>query len=347
MPIYQNNNQMGSVYEGANPISNVYGGSQRVFNNSYVPEDTYIDIEVLAADGTFTIPMSHLYAQGRTYDVVVSVNGEGHTRHTGICAPPEGSGIPVSVEAGITNRIVIEPYGRPVAGWGICFGFNGTTQQGANVYTNRYKITGVYNDPDFAHISSEDNILSGFRYTEYQACINLSFFNTGGSKINYNVITAGFWQSTFSGCTSLIMPAEEHVSDHCIFIGSSFRQNQYANCTSLKQTAEESLPVAISIDNIGINVRMSQYTGCTGLDVGEHIHTEHFAQLLNKNAGNYASMFYLPAQNMAPDTMPRYYTDSSRTTTAAVDTLTPLQRKQYVVNRMGIENYDSLNANWK
>jgi hypothetical protein len=58
-------------------------------------------------------------------------------------------------------------------------------------------------------------------------------------------------------------------------------------------------------------------------------------------------MFYLSSSNSTPDTMPRYYTDASHTTTAPVSDLTPPKRIEYVYNRTGIDGYSSLNSYWK
>lgn len=58
-------------------------------------------------------------------------------------------------------------------------------------------------------------------------------------------------------------------------------------------------------------------------------------------------MFQLASAKTDPDTVPRYYTDSTHTTTASITDLIPTAQKYYLTNRTGIEGYDEIDDNWK
>lgn len=128
-------------------------------------------------------------------------------------------------------------------------------------------------------------------------------------------------------------------------IGGYFRNSQYLECTSLTAPAAEVLPE--SVTTIGGNFRSSQYSGCSSMLIGGHIHSKHFAALLNSE-GNYKEMFSLfPYQiKVTPDTVPHYYTGESEGATAPVTDCTPTAFKGYMTNRTGIADYADLNAYW-
>ncbi|MCD8167015.1 MAG: hypothetical protein LUE93_13420, partial [Bacteroides sp.] len=77
-----------------------------------------------------------------------------------------------------------------------------------------------------------------------------------------------------------------------------------------------------------------------------HIHSHHIINGLNEFS-SFSDMFFLSEIKTDPDTIPRYYTDATHTTTAPITDLTPAERKYYLTNRTGIEGYDQINENWK
>lgn len=144
-------------------------------------------------------------------------------------------------------------------------------------------------------------------------------------------------------------PAVEVLPAGVTTIGSGFREIQYGQtyyaAGRLISTAKEVLPA--SVVNIGARFRYGQYGMQSMLNIGSHIHSFRFAELLNQNAANYKEMFYLNSAKTTADVRPKYYTNEAETTTTPITTLTPTAAKAYLTNRTGITGYSSLNANWK
>jgi hypothetical protein len=223
---------------------------------------------------------------------------------------------------------------------------NSVTTIGGNFrYGQYYNCTSLTTAPSEVLPSSVTTIGSDFRRSQYYGCSSLQ--SAPKEVLPSTITTIGdyFRYTQYSGCASFTTTPNEVLPSTITTIGDYFRGYQYSNCTLLTVASSEVLPS--SVTTIGTFFRRSQYYNCPSLRTSAYIHDYHFATLLNANTYNYYQMFYLSGANATADTMPRYYTDSTKSTTNPVTDLTPSSDKNYVANRTGITGYDSLNANWK
>jgi hypothetical protein len=336
------------------------------------PDTSAFDIIFQFLGTSFQIPCSGRKNNiAAAYDWIVSVDGTELGVFAGTSSD-SSAGIAITGLENTTHTVTIKPNGDYTVGWGCAFGF-WTGTSGANAIANKNKLTAVLNDPGFAHLYTETNAGSNYRIYQYQNCTSLTQIapetmpdtvTTIGirfcdSQYNYctsliqaadeyisssvTYINDEFRYCQYQNCTSLIQAADEYLPDGLITIGSGLRMNQYQYCTKLTQTAEEIIPDSVTF--IGSTFRINQYNYCSKLLIGSHVHSKHFATLLNKSSSNYQEMFHLGATVSTPDTMPRYYLEDG--TTAPVTNLTPTSDKGYVYGRTGIAGYDELDPNWK
>lgn len=250
---------------------------------------------------------------------------------------------------------------------------NSVTTIGTNFRYSQYQYcSGLRTAPAELCPDSVTQIGDKFRYCQYFACRGLQEAPAEVLSANVKTIARYFRQAQYQYCSALKTAAAEYIPHGVTTIGFSFRNSQYQECTNLLTAAAESLPDTVTTIDDGFRtfqylrctslttaaaevfsnnatqigrVRGGQYENCSSLLIGSYIHTYHFPNLISN--GGYSGMFSLNAENSMPDSVPRYYLDSTNTTTAPVTDLTPSFTGGYLRNRTGIANYANIAENWK
>jgi hypothetical protein len=321
-------------------------------------DDDIIFNTLYASAATFAIPTCGTKnGVNCEYNWTVYIDGEEQGTYTGTSSG-DSTGIVTKSLSAVTHTITIKPAdGLYSAGWGAAFGFwSGTTN--VNTEINKGKLTGVIQDPDWAHMYTATDTGDNFRYNQFCECNSLTVAvpetlpNTV-TRIGDSFHAYQYYTTTISKA-SLSIAANEYIPDSVTSIGDNFRAYQYHSQRALTAAANESLPD--SVMSIGAGFRMYQYycnSNGSGTKpnfrTGSHIHSKQFVDLLNANGTNYSYMFHETAvsgfEDKTADTMPLYYLDDG-ITTAPVTDLTPDVVKKYVTGRTGISGYTGL-KNWK
>lgn len=374
MAIYKGETQIRNVYRGDSQFGAVYHGNNAVYTSTKIPEKwTYIEVELDTSDEIGVIPLAAYDANGTEYNLKFIVNGATYPNINGVVNTVEGTGRTVQNVLSDRTIVRIEPNsGRAYPGWGRAFGFGiGTAASNLDFY--RQKFIRIINDPDYAHLRSDELAGADFRRQQFSNCVNLESVPDEDMPDTVTTIGNYFKYSQFSGCWSLQNAPKESISENVYSIGSHFRREQYTSCTGLTTAAEESAPsVNVSIGNAyryqqylnctGItrpasevyyvnssinptNHRLEQYLGCNAMLIGEHVHDKVFVEALNGDSTAYRRMFYLALTKTASDTIPKYRLPDG--TTVPITDIIPATRKEYLTNRTGIEGYADLNENWK
>jgi hypothetical protein len=337
MALYHNNNRISRIFQGNNEINKIYQDSKLV-HKKQGGSNYYIEFEIDSSSGNFYVPFYQQAASGKTYNMNVYVNNVFYGTATGTIP----GGYYINGLTGNTAVIKLTPVNEDgnVVGWGRGFGFR-TTYDYDNVISryNKRKLIKILNDPDYAHLETETTTGNYFRIYQYHDCANLIQISDEDMPDTVTSIGGGFRRGQYYGCTELTLPAAEIIASGVTSIGDNFRAQQYYGCYKLIQSATEILPSGITITRIVSNFRFEQYRECSNLRISGHTHSYHFTTLLNYFDTNYMYMFYLSSENASPDNVPKYYLDSTNTTTAPITNLTPTQPIQYLTNRVGVQGY--------
>ncbi|MCD8165276.1 MAG: leucine-rich repeat domain-containing protein [Bacteroides sp.] len=367
MAIYQNGNKLTTLYNSGLSVNKGYINGDVVFDKGGEVDNSYIEFEIDATSGTYIIPCSGYAANGSAYSFKVYMDGVYSGDIAGVVNSNTGTGNTIIFGVTDTKIIRLEPTNGVTPGWGIPFGYYSGTS-GCNASSNKAKIRRILNDPDYAHLSSETSTGTYFRHYQY---INCDLTNTVNESLPNSVTTIGneFRSHQYDGCNKLKSAPAEVLPDSVTTVGSNFRAYQYYRCATLKSAPTEVFPDSItrissnfrayqyrdcanltsapnevfpdSITSVGTNFRAYQYYRCYRILIGDFIHHHNIINILNAHSSHYSNMFYINVEtNLDPDTVPRYYTDASHTTTAPITDLTPSVRKYYLQNRTGIDGYE-------
>ena len=224
---------------------------------------------------------------------------------------------------------------------------NGVTNIGDSFRNNQYYSCINISTPAIEVLpSSVTSIGASFRYQQYWGCSNLTSVAIEVMSNGITYIGGSFRQNQYWGCINLTSITAEILPNNVTSIGANFRQNQYNLCSKLTVPATEAMPN--SVTTVGNNFRYAQYNNCTNILIGNHVHIrmDEFINIgPNSTNTSYYNIFNVSTAKIDSDTIPNYKDINGNI--YPITNLTPAVRKQYCLNRTGIDGYTNLATNWK